>query len=46
VAAVKQVLAAMESLNTGAQETASGISQTRVGIDSLHDAAVRLKQLI
>jgi methyl-accepting chemotaxis protein len=46
VAAVKQVLAAMESLNTGAQETASGISQTRVGIDSLHDAAVKLKQLI
>jgi len=46
VAAVKQVLAAMNALNIGARETSDGISQTKFGIENLREAALRLKQMI
>jgi len=44
--AVKQVVDAMNSLNTAARETASGLSQTKVGIQKLNEAAVELESLI
>lgn len=44
--AVKQVVDAMNSLNTAAQETASGLSQTKVGIQKLNEAALELKSVI
>jgi hypothetical protein len=46
VTAVKQVLASMDSLNTGARETASGIGQTRIGSENLREAALKLKAMI
>jgi methyl-accepting chemotaxis protein len=46
VTAVKQVLASMDSLNTGARETAEGIGQTRIGSENLLGAAHRLKAII
>lgn len=44
--AVQQVVDAMNSLNTAARETASGLSQTKVGIQKLNEAALELKSLI
>jgi methyl-accepting chemotaxis protein len=44
--AVKQVVDAMNALNTAARETASGLSQTKVGIQKLNEAALELKSLI
>ena len=44
--AVRQVVDAMNSLNTAAKETASGLSQTKVGIQKLNEAALELKSLI
>lgn len=41
-AAVKEVVKAMNALNNGAQETASGLSQTKVGLQNLNEAASRL----
>jgi methyl-accepting chemotaxis protein len=46
VTAVKQVLASMDSLNTGARETAAGIGQTRIGSENLREAALELKAII
>jgi methyl-accepting chemotaxis protein len=46
VTAVKQVLASMDSLNTGARETANGIGQTKVGVENLREAAYKLKSMI
>ncbi|MCC2670904.1 MAG: methyl-accepting chemotaxis sensory transducer [Armatimonadetes bacterium] len=46
VTAVKQVLASMDSLNTGARETAAGIGQTRIGSENLREAALKLKAMI
>jgi len=46
IAAVKQVLASMDALNTGAKETANGIGQTRIGVDHLREAALKLKSMI
>lgn len=44
--AVQQVLDAMNSLNGHAVETASGITQVRVGIQRLNQAAVELKAIV
>src|SRR5205085_11166048 len=46
VAAVKQVLASMDALNTGAKETANGIGQTKIGVDHLREAALKLRAMI
>ncbi|MDY6804643.1 MAG: methyl-accepting chemotaxis protein [Cyanobacteriota bacterium] len=44
--AVKQVVDAMNSLNIAARETASGLTQTKVGIQKLNEAALELKSVI
>ena len=46
VTAVKQVLISMDSLNTGARETADGIGQTKVGVENLRVTALKLKEMI
>ncbi|HEX8464451.1 MAG TPA: methyl-accepting chemotaxis protein [Abditibacterium sp.] len=46
VAAVKQVLAAMEDLNRGAREAASGLGQTKESVSSLRETALKLKAMI
>jgi len=46
VTAVKQVLTSMDSLNTGARETADGIGQTKIGVDNLRVTALKLKDMI
>jgi len=43
--AVQQVVEAMNIINSGAKETASGINQTKVGTQLLNDAAQNLKAL-
>jgi len=44
--AIAQVVEAMNNLNQGASETASGISQTKVGTQRLNDAALALKAVV
>ncbi len=44
--ALQQVVEAMETINRGAKETASGISQTKVGTDQLNEAALVLKRIV
>ncbi len=44
--AIGQVIEAMNGLNTGARETAAGISQTKTGLEQLNDAAQNLKQMV
>jgi methyl-accepting chemotaxis protein len=46
VAAVKQVVEAMNAINLGVKETASGLSQTRVGVQKLNETASALKALV
>lgn len=36
---------AMNNINTGAQQTAAGISQTKIGIGKLNEAAQHLQLL-
>ncbi|MEG4505368.1 methyl-accepting chemotaxis protein [Microcoleus sp. F6_B4] len=43
--AVQQVVEAMNTINSGAKQTASGINQTKVGTQLLNDAAQNLKLL-
>jgi methyl-accepting chemotaxis protein len=45
-AAIKQVVEAMGSINVGAKETAAGISQTKIGIQTLVEAAQKLKGMV
>jgi methyl-accepting chemotaxis protein len=45
-AAIGQIVEAMNSLNTGARETAAGIVQTKTGIEQLNSAAGNLKQIL
>jgi methyl-accepting chemotaxis protein len=45
-AAIKQVVEAMGSINVGAKETATGISQTKVGVQTLVEAAQKLKAVV
>ncbi|MBW4496034.1 MAG: CHASE3 domain-containing protein [Oscillatoria princeps RMCB-10] len=44
--AIEQAIEAMNSLNQGAVETASGITQTKIGIQKLNEAAQSLKTLV
>jgi len=44
--AVQQVVDAMNALNVAARETASGITQTRVGTQKLNEAAINLKAIV
>ncbi|HEY9878358.1 MAG TPA: methyl-accepting chemotaxis protein [Leptolyngbyaceae cyanobacterium] len=44
--AIYQVVGAMGSLNSAAKETASGISQIKVGTHRLNEAAISLKALV
>lgn len=44
--AIEQVVEAMNALNKGAAETASGISQSRVGTQTLNKAALNLKSVV
>lgn len=46
VTAVRQVLTSMDSLNKGAKETADGLSQTRVSVENLREAALKLRRMI
>lgn len=46
VTAVRQVLVSMDSLNTGARETADGIGQTKIGVESLRVTALKLKDML
>ncbi|NKB80766.1 MAG: hypothetical protein GKS05_02495 [Nitrospirales bacterium] len=43
--AVKQAVDTMSSIRKGAQETAAGLHETRAGIQTLNDAAHRLKAM-
>ncbi len=43
---IQQVVQAMETLNKGAKETATGISQTKVGTQQLNEVALDLKQKV
>lgn len=44
--AIEQVVEAMNSVNQGAVQTASGISQTKIGVQKLNEAAHSLKALV
>lgn len=44
--AIQQVVEAMTILNRGAQETASGIRQTRAGTQQLNEAAINLQTVV
>lgn len=44
--AIEQVVEAMNVLNKGATETASGITQSRIGTQQLNKAALNLKSLV
>lgn len=44
--AIEQVVEAMNALNQGAVETASGIAQTKIGIQKLNQAAHHLNSLV
>jgi methyl-accepting chemotaxis protein len=46
VSAVKQVVEAMNAINAGVKETASGLSQTRVGVQKLNETASSLNALV
>nr|WP_225907608.1 methyl-accepting chemotaxis protein [Leptolyngbya sp. BL0902] len=44
--AIQQVVSAMNSLNTGAQENANGVSQIKIGTHQLNESALLLKNAI
>jgi hypothetical protein len=46
VAAVRQVVEAMDAINNGSKETMSGITQTRIGVQQLNDAARSLQTIV
>jgi methyl-accepting chemotaxis protein len=46
VAAVRQVVEAMEAINIGSKETVGGIAQTRIGVQQLNDAAQNLQIIV
>ena len=46
VDAIQQVVNAMEIINRGAKETASGLNQTKVATEQLNGAAVDLQQMV
>lgn len=44
--AIAQVMTAMNAINAGSREMANGISQTRIGTQSLNQTAQNLKELV
>ena len=46
VDAIQQVVDAMEVINRGARETASGLNQSKAGTEQLNEAALGLKQIM
>lgn len=44
--AIQQVVEAMDSINNGAKETVNGISQTKLGMQQLNQAALSLKTMV
>ncbi len=44
--AIQQVVDAMSNLNVAAKENASGITQTKIGIQRLNEAALNLKSVV
>jgi len=44
--AIQQVVSAMNAINQGATQTATGISQTKVGTHKLNEAATQLKAIV
>ncbi|MBF2071751.1 methyl-accepting chemotaxis protein [Fischerella thermalis] len=44
--AIQQVVQAMDIINKGAQETAAGINQTKLGTEQLSDVALTLKRMV
>jgi methyl-accepting chemotaxis protein len=43
---IQQVVQAMDAINKAAKETASGISQTKVGTQQLNEAALTLEHKV
>ena len=43
---IQQVVQVMEAINKGAKETATGITQTKVGTQQLNEVALSLKQKV
>lgn len=43
---IQQVVRAMEVINKGAKETATGLSQTKIGTHQLNEAALDLKRMV
>jgi methyl-accepting chemotaxis protein len=43
LAAVRQVVEAMETINTGSKEASSGIGQTKLGVQQLNEVAQSLQ---
>jgi methyl-accepting chemotaxis protein len=43
---MQQIVEAMETINKGAKETATGISQTKSGTAQLNEAALVLKRIV
>lgn len=46
VDAIQQVVQAMDTINQGAKETATGINQTKVGTQQLNETALNLQQMV
>ncbi len=46
VGGIKQVTEAMNNINAGSKETAAGISQTKIGVQRLNEAAQGLKRMV
>lgn len=44
--AIQQVVDSMNSINQGAIENASGISQTKIGTQKLNEAALNLQAVV
>lgn len=44
--AIQQVVEAMNAINQGAAETATGITQTKIGTQKLNEAAIYLKEIL
>ncbi|TBR21379.1 MAG: chemotaxis protein, partial [Candidatus Nitrosotenuis sp.] len=44
--ALNQVVNAIASINTGSKETAAGLTQTKVGVQKLNEAAQNLKAMV
>jgi methyl-accepting chemotaxis protein len=46
LAAVRQVVEAMETINTGSKEASSGIGQTKLGVQQLNEVAQSLQVMV